>query len=99
MKNLQICESCGVGSRVALLLNMQGQTQRSVAKSLGMTESVFSAKKNETGRTFNRDEIVALADFFHVSSDYLLGRIDTFWPSPDMCRDPEGQGMLQMEGV
>ena len=47
-----------------------------------MPEQTYSNKKNRTGRSFTLKDMNALADFFNVSTDYLLGRIDTPWPDP-----------------
>ena len=46
-----------------------------------MIQQTYSNKKNGI-RPFTKKDIVALADFFEVSTDYLLGRIDTPWPDP-----------------
>ncbi len=68
--------------RLNALESARGLTQREVASAIGMPEQTYSNKKNLTGRSFSRKDVVALADFFGVSTDYLLGRIDTPWPDP-----------------
>lgn len=68
--------------RLNALESARGLTQREVASAIGMPEQTYSNKKNLTGRSFSRKDVVALADFFEVSTDYLLGRIDTPWPDP-----------------
>lgn len=70
-----ICE------RVKTLIKDRDLTQRYVAKEVGSVEQVLSNKL--TGlRSFTMKDVTALADFFGVSTDYLLGRIDTPWPDP-----------------
>ena len=64
------------------LESARGLTQREVASGISMPEQTYSNKKNNTGRSFNKKDLVALADFFDVSTDYLLGRIPTPWPDP-----------------
>jgi transcriptional regulator with XRE-family HTH domain len=50
-----------------------GMTQQEAAKSLGVGQSTY--KNYECGyREPNGDTIVMLADLFHVTTDYLLGR-------------------------
>lgn len=39
-----------------------------------------SSNKLTGVRSFTMKDISVLADFFKVSTDYLLGRIDTLWP-------------------
>ena len=59
--------------RLRGLRNEKGISQELVAKELGITESAY--QNYEVGRrkpTFNI--LPAIADFFKVSVDYLLGR-------------------------
>ncbi len=56
-----------------------GMTQREVADAIGVGQSTY--KNYEGGfREPNGDTIVMLADLFHVTTDYLLGR-DTDEPN------------------
>lgn len=50
-----------------------GVTQRETANAIGMYEQTYSNKKNGL-RPFTKKDLIALADHFHVSVDYLLGR-------------------------
>lgn len=68
--------------RLDELESQRNLTQREVAEAIGMPEQTYSNKKNHTGRSFTLKDMNALADFFNVSTDYLLGRIDTPWPDP-----------------
>lgn len=67
--------------RLDMLEKSKCLTQRQVADGIGMIQQTYSNKKNGI-RPFTKKDIVALADFFEVSTDYLLGRIDTPWPDP-----------------
>lgn len=50
-------------------------TQRQVAEYLGMTQPQYF--RYERGyRDIPTDVLLALADYYHVSVDYLLGRTD-----------------------
>lgn len=49
-------------------------TQRQVAELLGIDQRVYSTY--ETGkRDLPLQHLIALADFYHVTTDYLLGRV------------------------
>ena len=48
-------------------------TQREVAEFLGIQQTVYS--RYERGfRTIPVEHLLKLADFYHVSTDYMLGR-------------------------
>lgn len=51
-------------------------TQKDVAVQLGMTERSYQHYEGGTRRP-NFETLVALADLLGVSTDYLLGRVDT----------------------
>lgn len=58
-------------------------TQKAVAEYLGIQPNVY--RRYEKGaRSFPVDIIVKLADYYRVSTDYLLGRTDD--PSPPKTR-------------
>lgn len=54
---------------------MQMYTQRQVAKALGVTPQAISFYERGL-REPGIDELIKMADFFEVSIDYLVGRID-----------------------
>lgn len=68
-----------ISKRASGLIKENGCTQREVAEAIGLSEQVFSNKLTGV-RSFTMKDISVLADFFKVSTDYLLGRIDTLWP-------------------
>ena len=53
----------------------KGQDQRTVAKNIGLSQSAIAQWENNK-RTPNADAIIVLADYFDVTTDYLLGRVD-----------------------
>lgn len=62
-------------TRIRRLRMSRGITQKEMATVLGMTPNAY--QKYEYGeREPNMATLVALADFFDVSLDYLVGRSD-----------------------
>ena len=62
-----------LGQRLLLLRKQKGLAQKDVAERIGISfNSYCRYEKNE--REPMAPTIVALADFFQVSTDYLLGR-------------------------
>lgn len=60
-------------------------TQKKVAEYLGIHPNVY--RRYEKGaRNFPLEAIIQLADFYNVSTDYLLGRTDD--PTPPNCQKP-----------
>ena len=60
--------------RVKELRKSKGLTQRQMAAALGITERSY--QRYEAENNPNNDTLIKLADFFNVSTDYLLGRSD-----------------------
>ena len=61
--------------RLRQLREERGVSQASVSKELGVSRyAVYSYEKGKTSPTL--DGLVALADYFDVTVDYLLGRSD-----------------------
>lgn len=64
-----------VGERIARLREQRGMSQPQLAKELNVATSTIGMW--ETGKRGLKDESLRiLADFFNVSTDYLLGRTD-----------------------
>jgi transcriptional regulator with XRE-family HTH domain len=62
--------------RISEMRKKKGLTQDEVAAFLKITNKTYSAY--ETGRNnINNETLCLLADFFEVSTDYLLGRQDS----------------------
>jgi len=62
--------------RLKELRKAAGVTQVEVARQCGMTERAY--QRLESGNKPNHDNLMALADYFGITTDYLLGRTD-YW--------------------
>lgn len=72
-----------VGERIARLREQRGMSQPQLAKELNVATSTIGMW--ETGKRGLKDESLrVLADFFNVSTDYLLGRTDVKEKSPTL---------------
>jgi len=60
--------------RVKTLRKERSMTQRQVANALGITERSY--QRYEAENNPNNETLIKLADYFDVSTDYLLGRSD-----------------------
>lgn len=60
--------------RFTLLCAEKGTKPNPVAKELGFASSTVTAWKN--GSTISSDKLKAIADYFNVSTDYLLGKTE-----------------------
>ena len=67
--------------RLRILRESAGMTQREVSKSLNISRTTYT--KYETGdREPDFHALQRLADYFNVSTDFLLGRTDNPEPYP-----------------
>ena len=70
-----------IGTRVKELRKAQGTSQKTLAARLqteGFEFTDLTILRIEQGKRFVPDyEIVAIANYFHISTDYLLGLTDT----------------------
>lgn len=63
----------GLAKRLKLLRKASGKTQKDMADVLDLTERHY--QKIEYGHiNISATTLIALADYFHVTTDYLLGR-------------------------
>lgn len=60
------------GERIKELRKQKGLTQRQMAESFGITERNY--QRYEATDSPSNDTLIKLADFFGVTTDYLLGR-------------------------
>lgn len=65
-----------IGNRIKLLRLEKGNTQKQLSEYLGLTPKMISFYEKEE-RFPPHDIILKLADYFEVTTDYLLGRTDT----------------------
>lgn len=64
------------GERLKQLREEHELSQAAVGKAIGVSRyAVYTYEKGKAGPTM--DGLILLADFFEVSTDYLLGRTDT----------------------
>lgn len=61
--------------RLRELRAARGLTQKDVYTAIGVSPIVY--QRYEYGRSPALDKLLALADYFNVSLDYLVGRSDT----------------------
>ena len=62
-------------NKIIQLLSDQEHNQKDLTDYLGIDKSTFTAWKNGKSRSYNK-YIYEIAEFFGVSTDYLLGRTD-----------------------
>lgn len=62
--------------RLKQLRDARGVSQAAVSKEIGVSRyAIYSYEKGKTAPTL--DGLIMLADYFDVTTDYLLGRTDT----------------------
>lgn len=80
------------GARIKALIDDNDIKQKRLAAALNLTESTLS--NYITGRTnIPPDVLVAIADYFSVTVDYLLGHSDN--PLPPFSTSPSEQGLIE----
>lgn len=68
-------------NRIKRLRTLNGITQVALCKALNITQSSLSGYENGKFEA-PLDTYIAIAEYFHVSVDYLLGREDIKNPAP-----------------
>ena len=61
--------------KISTLRNLKKLSQEALGKELGVTKATIS-RIESTNRAVSVDLLCALADYFDVSLDYLVGRSD-----------------------
>ena len=85
-------------NRIKQLRNERNINQDVLAKLLGL--EVAGISKLETGRVPLKDDyIVKLAEYFNVSTDYLLGKSDIRNPEEQIKQEFEFAYHKEMEGL
>ncbi|HHY79518.1 MAG TPA: helix-turn-helix transcriptional regulator [Thermoanaerobacter sp.] len=81
-----------LGERIKELRKKKGVTQKELALYLGVSDRAVGYYESGQ-RTPPPDILQKIADFFHVSVDYLLGRTDVYNPTDEITEavsdDPE----------
>lgn len=82
-----------LGIRIKYLREKHNISQIDFAKKIGVSNTVLS--RYESGdRKPDYDTLQVIADFFEVSTDYLLGRTDTPALTPQEHNNPEFQAFI-----
>ena len=85
-----------IADRLILLRKKYNLSQTDVANQIGVTPALISAYE-KLERKPSIDKLIALADIFHVSSDYILGR--TFKEDSSAVLSVEGLSEKQIKIV
>ena len=65
-----------LGERIRQLREKQGMSQAALARALGASNMAINLLENGSTRAPHIDRLIAIADLFSVSIDYLVGRTD-----------------------
>lgn len=72
-----------IGKRIATAIADNNITQKELAEHLNVKPNVIS-EFCKGGRVPNAEQIIIIADYFNISSDYLLGRTDIKTTVPEI---------------
>ncbi|TYU82816.1 helix-turn-helix transcriptional regulator [Listeria monocytogenes] len=64
-----------IGKRISELRNKKGISQLQLAKDLNVSTCTVSMWETNK-RAIKNERIIQLADYFNVTTDYLLGRVE-----------------------
>ena len=62
-----------MGEKLKDLRTERGLTTREVSRLTGISENIYNVLENDIGRDTGYSRIIALAKFYEVPTDYLLG--------------------------
>jgi transcriptional regulator with XRE-family HTH domain len=65
-----------IGERIRTLRERQGMSQAALARALGASVNAINYIEGGSTRAPHIDRLIAIADLFDVSLDYLVGRTD-----------------------
>lgn len=74
------------GNKLKSLRSNLGKTQEEIAKSLGLSRAAYSHFENGRNEP-DYETLKKISEYFHVSTDYLLGRTDDPLPVRDVDQD------------
>ncbi len=74
------------GNRLKQLRNSKQLTQQDLAALMGLSRATIAGYES-TGKQPDQEKTLWLADYFDVSTDYLLGRTDDPTPIRDINQD------------
>jgi transcriptional regulator with XRE-family HTH domain len=75
-----------LGQRIRELRERQGMSQAALARTLGASINAINMLEVGSTRAPHIDRLIALADLFHVSLDYLVGLTDDPVPAKKQQR-------------
>ena len=81
------------------LRSEKGLSQRELARIMNISQGTYNNWENENTQP-SIEQLIALADFFEVSVDYLLGRTDDMGSTihvPDRPRDFAGRLLTSVD--
>ncbi len=78
-----------LGQRIRALREQQGMSQVALARALGASINAINMLEVGSTRAPHVDRLIAIADLFNVSIDYLVGRTDD--PQPRRRREQPTQ--------
>lgn len=82
-----------LGYRLKALRTKKKLTQKQLAEKINVTHVSISGYENGN-RSPDTDTLEKIADYFGVSTDYLLGRTDTLEPTPLDSEEAEFQAFI-----
>lgn len=62
-----------LGEKLQDLRKIKGKTTKQVAKETGISDGVLNGLENDSGKDVGYKKIIALANYYKVPTDYLLG--------------------------
>lgn len=78
------------------LVDHSGKTQKEIALTLGLSQQRFNFYVNGT-REPDAEVLVSIADYFHVTTDYLLGRSEQKEkPTPVSKGEPSDEELINL---
>jgi transcriptional regulator with XRE-family HTH domain len=75
-----------IGQRIRTLREQQGMSQAALARALGASANAVNYIELGSTKAPHIDRLIAIADLFNVSLDYLVGRSDD--PRPPRRKKP-----------
>lgn len=82
------------GNRLKQLRISKKLTQQDLAKLMGLSRATIAGYE-ASGKQPDQEKTLWLADYFQVSTDYLLGRTDS--PTPPSTQDPADEHNYDQE--
>ncbi|MCD5003455.1 helix-turn-helix transcriptional regulator [Enterococcus saccharolyticus] len=85
-----------VFDRIKFLTKKRAKTMKQVTKDLGYSENYFYSLKS--GKQPSAEKLNEMADYFNVSTDYLLGRTDSANNSKELTVEEALKSVMSYDG-